>query len=101
VHNPATYTMPDGDELTATEALTMAGGPAEDANRRKGSILRRSPTGQINIIPVDFNALLTGASTETEAPLQPGDVIYLPPKGQSNFNPLSLLGLVPVVNLLK
>jgi len=101
VSKPDTYTMPDGNELTPTEALTMAGGPTSDANRRKGSILRRNPDGQINIIPVDFNALLSGNSKITEAPLQPGDVIYLPPKGQSGFNPLSLLGLAPVVTLLK
>ena len=101
VHSPATYTMPDGGELTATQALIMAGGPMQDANKRNGTILRRDSSGQVNIIQVDFNALLSGKSTTPEATLQPGDVVYLPPKGQSNFNPLSLLGLVPVVGLLK
>ena len=101
VHNPATYTMPDGDELTPSQALTLAGGPTEDANKRNGSILRRSPSGQVNIIPVDFNALLSGKSTAPEAALQPGDVVYLPPKGQSNFSPWNLLGLSPIIALMK
>jgi polysaccharide export outer membrane protein len=102
VRNASTFTMPDGSDLTPSQALSLAGGPTEDANNRKASILRRSQNGQIAVIPVDFDALLTGKSTANEETLLPGDVVYVPPVGQkTKFNPLALAGLVPFVSLLK
>jgi len=100
VHEPANYPMPDGQALTPSAALALAGGPTPSANTRNGSILRRDATGKLTIIPVNFNAILSGKSTAAETPLQSGDILYLPTKGQNNFNPWNLASLLPWLGAL-
>jgi polysaccharide biosynthesis/export protein len=97
VHAPAVYSIPDGEELTPATALALAGGPMSDANTHNGSILRRDASGTVKVIPVNFSAILSGKATGDGPSLQSGDIIYLPAKGQNNFNPLSLIGLLPLL----
>ncbi len=103
VRAPAAYDIPDGESLSTTSALVLAGGATNNADRKNANILRRSPDGQPVLMAVDLDALMQGRGGKSDATLQPGDILYVPPTKQKSpgFNPLSLLNFLPFVNILR
>jgi len=103
VRQPAAYDIPDGESLSTTSALVLAGGATNNADRKNANILRRSPDGQPVLMAVDLDALMQGRGGRRDAMLQPGDILYVPPAKQKSpgFNPLSLLNFLPFVSILR
>jgi polysaccharide biosynthesis/export protein len=73
VTHPGTITLED-DRLTVLQAIAMAGGLKDFADRRHIRVLRRSATGD-RVIEVDYKSATTGKSPIY---LQPGDTVVVP-----------------------
>ena len=98
---PGAYDYPDRNGLTLLTALPVAGGLTTDADRSKASILRNGPDGKPIVIPVNLDAVLKGDQVAASTPLQPGDLLYVPPRHHAQgFNPLNALSFVPFLGYL-
>jgi len=64
--------------LTVLEAIQLAGGPSRFASPRKMRLYRQGRDGVTRVIPLDYEALLSGAQPEANLPLLAGDHIYVP-----------------------
>lgn len=104
VARPGTYTYPEKQgEATVLKALADAGGPlpgnSEMSANLKGASIVRVVNGQSTVVPVDINALFQkGAAVADNVVLQPGDILYIPPKKRGfrlsdALSPLSALSL--------
>lgn len=84
--------------LTLAQAISYAGGPVpSQANLESVRIIRaRSPVdGELFVI--DFTRIIRGESFDM--PLEPGDVIYIPPNGIGNWNDV-VAAIVPTVEMI-
>jgi polysaccharide export outer membrane protein len=73
VTHPGAITLQD-DRLTVLQAIAMAGGLKDFADRRHIRVLRRSTTGD-RVIEVDYKSAASGKSPVY---LQPGDTVVVP-----------------------
>lgn len=91
VNRPGTYNYPDKpSDATVLKVLSQAGGPTQGGANLKASSIVRIVNGQSTVVPVDIAALLK-TGTGSNAMLQPGDILYIPPKkAPSGFNVMSL-----------
>ncbi len=64
-------------EINIVQAIAMAGGFTEWANKRKITIFRKYG-GTEQVIKVNYNKIVSGAHPELNIPLQPGDTINVP-----------------------
>lgn len=64
-------------EINMLQAIAMAGGFTEWANRRKITIFRKYGATE-QIIKVNYNKIISGEHPELNIPLQPGDTINVP-----------------------
>ena len=90
-------TVPEREPLTLGEALTKAGGPAQNAKVKEIGLVRQTPQGERRDI-VDLNKSYNGRLA-LNLPLQHGDVIYVPPGKTKRSVLASLLQVLPVVGL--
>lgn len=82
---------------TVLDLLVRAGGPTGSAQLSKATLMRRSKDGPPEIIPVDLKKLTT-KSNQNAIMVNSGDLLFVPPRNQSNrgnlvnyLSPLSLL----------
>lgn len=97
IQNPGVYSL--GTPLTMLEAISSAGGIAGIPGTRSGSpdlqnsfLLRKG-----EIVPVDFNRLLSQGDLSQNVFLQPDDFVYLRPSTARN---VYVLGAVAVPNIV-
>jgi polysaccharide export outer membrane protein len=90
VKNPSVYNIPDGENLPLPMALSLAGGPTDDGDKSKLSIIRRGEDGKPLITTVDLRKYLAEGGLETS--LQPGDVVYVPTRHKGSGLSLGQLG---------
>jgi polysaccharide export outer membrane protein len=64
-------------EVNVLQAISMAGGFTEWANKRKIKIFRKYG-GVEKVIKVNYNKIVSGNHPELNIPLQPGDTIVVP-----------------------
>lgn len=77
VNNPGSVVIPPERELTLLDAIARSGGFSRLANRSKVSLTRTRPDGEtINYI-INADQLVAG-DTGNRAPVQDGDVIFVP-----------------------
>ncbi len=77
VNTPGSVTIPPERELTLLDAIARSGGFSRLANRSKVSLTRTRPSGTtINYI-INADQLVAG-DTGNRAPVQDGDVIFVP-----------------------
>jgi polysaccharide export outer membrane protein len=101
VREPQDYLIPDGQTLTIAQAVSLAGGPTNQASRSQASIIRKGPDGKPIVIPVNIDAMLAGKTKVAEVTLRPGDILYVPTRHQApGFNPLNYLGLASTAAVL-
>ncbi len=95
VKSPGTQPIPDGRELTLTEAISRAGGPASKAKLDGVTLIRRNAvTGEREVINIDYKKM---ASTPEGAMMmmQDGDVIFVAESGAPSGSTIgSTLGLL-------
>lgn len=76
VNGPGAFELPEDKTLTASKAISWAGGPAKTAKLRNGILMRYDADGTRHELPVDFGAVLRGAQPDVE--VRPNDIIFLP-----------------------
>ena len=79
VARQGTYELPDDTDLSITQAILTAGGQAQFANLKKVKIIRKTPSGNKNIL-VDVDSIMTKGALERDIFIRAGDVIIIPEK---------------------
>jgi polysaccharide export outer membrane protein len=74
----ATARVPLTEDLRVVEAIAMAGGFDEFANRSDIRVVRRLSDGSEVEYHFDYDAYMAGRAPGTNFVLKPGDVIYVP-----------------------
>jgi polysaccharide export outer membrane protein len=75
VNTPGVYDMKR--EVNVLQAITLAGGFTEWANKSKIKIFRKHG-GVEKIITINYNKIISGKHPELNIPLQPGDSVIVP-----------------------
>jgi len=75
VNNPGVFDVKR--EINVLQAISLAGGFTEWANKRKIKIFRKQG-GAEQIIEINYNKITSGKHPELNIPLQPGDSIVVP-----------------------
>src|SRR5690606_33319299 len=87
VTNPGKYDLVG--ELTATQALGIAGGFAPSAKRRQLVVLRAHDGAWAEVLTVDVRSILRGGHLQEDVFLRPGDMLFVPK------SPVSLQQYIP------
>lgn len=75
------FELGERDSISVTQLLTMAGGLSREAKMEEGRILRPVlETSKRAEIPVNVRKILAGQ--ESDYPLQPNDILYIPRNGR-------------------
>jgi polysaccharide export outer membrane protein len=80
VRAPGPQEIPSDEVLTLSKAILRAGGFGDYAEKHKVRVTRKSgaAAGQDKVFTVDVAAILEQGKTESDLPLEPGDLIYVP-----------------------
>jgi polysaccharide biosynthesis/export protein len=86
---------PDGEVLTLSQAIAMAGGPVKEAKTDGVIVSRRDATGKVVVSSYDYKAILTGDPKHPDIPLQDGDIVFVAQSGRTNAGQAgSILGTI-------
>ena len=67
--------------LTALQAVMVAEGLKDTAQPSMAMVLRRTPQGTAQVLPLDLHAAMSGQDPTADVALQPFDVIVVPRSG--------------------
>lgn len=77
VGRPGGFVMQNNhSQLTALQAVAMAGGTAKSAVPSRARLIRKKPEGQYQEIAINFSAMQKGKAPDIT--LEPDDVLYIP-----------------------
>ena len=82
VNKQGAYPVGQREQITALQAMSLAGGPLATAKLSKARILREKADGTRADIPVDMDKVLEGKADNV--PLQAGDFLYIPDSRTKN-----------------
>lgn len=89
------FPITNGKSVSALDALAMAQGPNKTAKLTRAAIVRKTPTGGAQLIPVDLHQI---AKAEIGDPiLLPDDVLVIPRSGAKAFFEIALPGATAAV----
>ena len=88
VNQAGAYAMAAGKDISVLQAIVMAKGPGGGASPNKTRILRRTPTGLVEI-PVKLKEIMQAKTADLT--LQPEDILFVP-SGRKTLNSGSLFG---------
>lgn len=77
VRKPGPVEIPSNEEFTASKAVMQAGGFGDFADSKHVKIIRKTPTGNTNIV-VNLRDVLERGKTELDIKVQPDDFIIVP-----------------------
>ncbi len=82
VRIPNPIDMPADETLTVSKAILRAGGFSDFADKRNVKVNRKAatPDGQDKIFKVNVEEILEKGKTDSDMPLEPDDLIYVPEK---------------------
>ena len=100
-----TLVYPDDRKLTLLSAWADAGGQTQGLELNKVQVIRPSPTGGKPLVQVvNLKEVVKSGKLQDDVPIQPGDIIYMPPsnkpKGIPFFQALSMISFIPTIALL-
>jgi polysaccharide export outer membrane protein len=80
VRMPGPQEIPSDEVLTLSKAILRAGGFGDYADKHKVRVTRKGAAagGQDQVLTVDVAEILEKGKTESDLPLEPGDLIYVP-----------------------
>jgi len=93
VVHPGFYPYRPG--LDVIKAVSQFGGMGEFADWGASRILRKRPTGDYSVIPVDLGRLFSSADMALNLKIQPGDILFVPSTRNQVRQQVYLLGEVP------
>jgi polysaccharide biosynthesis/export protein len=76
VVDPRNFFFPPKRTLTASQAISWAGGPTQTAKMSEGMLVRYDKNGERQEIKVDYAAILRGK--QADFPIEPNDIIFIP-----------------------
>jgi len=76
VKSPSGVVMPNGSKMTVVKAIAMAGGANPSAALNGGKIIRRTPPGPPQEIPIQLKQILSAKAADPK--LQPEDIVFVP-----------------------
>lgn len=98
VNKPGQYAMPENKPLLALDALSLAGGQTQNGDLGKAGVIR-TINGKATVIPINVDEILKAKKLEKNIPLQAGDVLFIPAKGQPrDFEWRNLLGPLSILS---
>jgi protein involved in polysaccharide export with SLBB domain len=89
VQTPAPYVIPDGETMTVSKALVLAGGLTKDADIHHASLMTYDAKGNAVVTDFDAGKLMEGKVTDYK--MTKGDAIFIPSRTAPSVNPLSAL----------
>src|ERR1035441_9454998 len=80
VRSPGPQEIPSDEVLTLSKAILRAGGFGHYADKHKVRVTRKGAGagGQDQVLTIDVAEILEKGKTESDLPLEPGDLIYVP-----------------------
>jgi polysaccharide biosynthesis/export protein len=95
VGRPGPLVPPDGETMTLSQAISMAGGFVREAKTDGVAVARRLPNGEIQTAEYNVRMILRGDPKHPDVPLQHGDVVYVAQSGRTNANQIGgILGVL-------
>ncbi len=88
VGKPGPQIVPDGKELTVSQAISIAGGPVSEAKLDGVTVARVGPDGKITTTKHNVKAILKGNSKEADLVLQDKDIVYVAQSGKAGLREL-------------
>lgn len=82
VNKQGAFAIGQREQISALQAMSLAGGPLATAKLSKARILREKPDGTRTDIPVDIEKVLNGKDNNVS--LQAGDFLYIPDSRTKN-----------------
>jgi len=76
VARPAGFVMENNEKLTVLQAVALAGGTKSTSSLKGAKILRRTPSGGIEEIPIPLNKILEAKAEDSY--LKAEDVLFIP-----------------------
>jgi len=83
VERPGRYEL--HSDITATQALAMAGGGKDRAKYSEAVIFHRLPEGRVESRPLDLKKMMKEKRLSADVLLQPGDMLFIP-RGRASIN---------------
>jgi protein involved in polysaccharide export with SLBB domain len=78
VHAPGPQDIPSDEILTLSKAIIRAGGFADFADKAKVKVTRKGRGGRDQSFIENVGEVLEKGQTESDLPLEPGDLIFVP-----------------------
>lgn len=98
VNKPGAYPLPEKRDLTAIDAMSLAGGQTANADVSKAGIVR-TIDGKTQIINVNMDAITKKGDVKQNIVLQPNDILYIPAKGRQ-LNTYDIIGPFSLLSYL-
>jgi len=73
------YELPFDEDVSISQALLRAGGPAQFANLSKVRLIRKTPQGNKTVL-VDVEQIMTRGTLENDIIIRSNDVLIIPEK---------------------
>jgi polysaccharide biosynthesis/export protein len=83
VLRPSMYTLKEN--MTALQAVSMAGGPTPDRGRLKGTMVIRGNAANPEKIKVDISKMIKNGDLGQDVALMAGDMVYVPKSSKPNL----------------
>jgi protein involved in polysaccharide export with SLBB domain len=82
VHVPGPQEIPSDEVLTLSKAILRAGGFTDFADKKNVKVTRQAKNsgGKDQTFTINVGQVLEKGSTESDLPLEPGDLIFVPEK---------------------
>jgi polysaccharide export outer membrane protein len=97
ITQPGAQSVTNGP-LTLAQAVSQAGGPLRrQANLKRVRVIRASSPVSGELFVVDYSRIITGESFDM--PLEPGDIVYIPPNGIGGWNDV-VRAISPTIEML-
>ena len=98
VNSRNVFGLPDGEPVTVTKALALAGGPTPDADMKNVQIVRADAQGKLTYLPVNVDDILRKRSG-ADPTLRDADILYFPKRSHSNTSGSIQNGLGTIFSL--
>lgn len=93
------FALPEDRQLTLLDVLGLAGGPDQSANPREVSVIRMVD-GQATVTTVNLDEIVKKKQFAKNIPVQKGDIIFVPAKGEKGLRPSDFLAPVSALYYL-
>ncbi|MCW3100920.1 MAG: polysaccharide export protein [Chthonomonadaceae bacterium] len=90
-------TYPENQKVSALDAISMAGGQAQDANLKDASIIHPFKGGKPDITKINLEDVIKKGDISKDVTLQPGDILFVPQRGRSH-NPFSFASVLTALS---